>query len=259
MAKLPTASVDPSVDKAGFTFKEEEELNPKIVLTIFGGKGTGKTSLAFTAPGNLSCMSYDKKSAIIKKEQFDDDSRIKVYDAVKFYKYDKEEITASAFKSYDFMMYLLDEIKKEGNTDWIIHDGYEIIAKICEMKMRYENNIGPFQGVANLNLWKGRRLDIRRLHNKSLEAANKGVIYTTYTDKDEVVIDGTLMCRKDVPKYTDVIMWETDIVIKTFAERASDELIHLAEVVTSKLSKKIPEITHEVQNEKAFALFKPLA
>lgn len=60
---------------------------------------------------------------------------------------------------------------------------------------------------------------IRQIHHKALKTAKKGLIYTCYTDKDEIVKDGEFVTKKDVPRWVDCIMYETDCVVKVEANR----------------------------------------
>jgi hypothetical protein len=196
-----------------FTF-EEEAPSGKIVYTIYGMKGNGKTYLAFTFPGSKCCLSFDHKSAIVKATSFKDD-QVKVYDAVRHMSEATPlEFLESSEKTFKFVLELLDFIKKENKPDWIILDGLEIMQQVAEMVMRARNNIGPYQGIANKNIWKERRIYLRQIHRKALDAAKLGVIYTTYTDKDEIVESGDFVTKKDVPKWIDAVMYETDVVIR---------------------------------------------
>jgi hypothetical protein len=200
---------------------DEEEVSGKQITTIYGLKGNGKTSLAFSFPGTIACLSFDHKSAMIKANMFDNDKRIKVYNAIK---YQNESSPAQTLESseitFKYVSYLLSELNK-AKPDWIVIDGIEVLQQICEMVMRSRNNIMPYQGIANPNIWKERRLYIRQVHRQAVEACKMGVIYTTYTDKDELIENGTLLTKKTIPKWVDAIMTETDDVIHI--EASSDK------------------------------------
>ena len=117
--------------------------------------------------------------------------RIKVFDAVRYHDMSSTETwLESSDRTFRYINSLLDHIKEEVKPDWIVIDGLEIYNQIAEMTMRYRNNLLPYQGVANMNLWKERRLYIRQLHYKALEIAKRGIIYTTYSEKDKVIVDG---------------------------------------------------------------------
>lgn len=214
-AKVPSplAKKEPAVEGAELELAEAKG-TAKSTLMDYGLKGSGKTYLAFSFPGKIACLSFDKKSLPIKQYSFNNDERIRVFDAIALMDYSSPEAwTESADKSFKRLNILIDKIA-EWEPDWIVIDGSEILQQICEMTMRYRNNLMAFQGIANRNIWKERRMYIRQIHNKCFEAAKKGVIYTTYTSKDEIIKEGEFVTKDDVPKWVDCILWETDVVIK---------------------------------------------
>lgn len=228
---------------------EEEETLGKAVITIYGNKGEGKTTLALGIDGKIVALSFDNKTALIKYNMYNGDKRIKVFNAVKYFSEDPNEYTTSAKKTYKYVIAILKKVK-EIKPDWIIIDGTEIMMRIAEQVMREMNNLSPFQGVVNRNIWKYRRLVIRNIHRKALDAAQKGVIYTTYTTKDEIVEEGTIVSKKDVPQYYDILLWETDVVIKAYSEFNEDnDKRFYARIDSSKLKEfetgKIYDVTNK--------------
>jgi len=194
---------------------------PKLVITIYGEKGHGKTAIAMAPALNgdkVAVISYDRKSMATKFNVYSNIDNIKVWDGVKYYSREARNITQSAVVTYKYIMKLLETKFAGFNPDWIVHDGMERLHEICEMKMRYENDLGPVQGFANKNLWKERRYNLNEIHLRSMDAANKGVIYTTYYDMLETRRDGEVVDRRKVPKWIDAIMQETDIVIEALQE-----------------------------------------
>jgi len=166
-----------------------------------------------------------------------DKERVKVYDAIRYMDSASAEMhLEGSERSFRYLNILLDHIKDNWDPDWIALDGSEILQQMCEMTMRYRNNLMPFQGIANRNLWKERRMYIRQIHHKALGVAKKGLIYTCYTDKDEVVKDGEFVTKKDVPRWVDVIMYETDCVIKVETSREKTGQRFFATVESSKAS-----------------------
>jgi len=200
---------------------------------------TGKTTTALSFPGEILVLSFDRKSAIIKHNMFNDDPRIHVFDIVKYMDYTTpESMVASAEKTFNYLNALLDNYTtRYPRPDWVVIDGAQIFQQIAEWTMRYRHNLGPFDGIANLNLWKERRMYIRQIHNKALNLAKRGVIYSTYVEKDEVVIKGEIVTRKDTPAWIDVLIYETDYVLYTYYDE-SKKTYHVR-VVSSKNDRRV--------------------
>ncbi|RLC34375.1 MAG: hypothetical protein DRZ76_02780 [Candidatus Nealsonbacteria bacterium] len=204
-----------------FQFKTAEPTD-KVVITVYGEKGDGKTTFALSFPGKIAVLSFDNKTTNVWKYVYKTDPRIKVYNVTEYLEEDPQKYIQSSEWTYEYINFVLDEIKKVEKPDWIIIDGLEILAKIAEMVMRGRNGLTPFQGVVNRNIWKERRLYIRNIHRKALDASKRGVIYTTYTDRDEIIQEGETVSKVVVPKWTDVVLWETDIVVHIYTKQEDD-------------------------------------
>jgi hypothetical protein len=240
--KTPSEPVKPikinekTIEVAG----EQYDLSPdkggrKLIITDYGLKGDGKTSFALSFPGRIACLSFDRKSKQVWEEMYNKDQRIVVYDAIRYLDKTSGALwLKTADKTFKYVMLLLDEVIRTTKPDWIVIDGAEIFTKLCEMIMRYRNGLQPFQGIRNLNLWKERRMLIDQLHNKCVSIAKEGVIYTTYTSKDEVIEDGQFVARKDVPRWIDAIMLYTDVVVRVRSKSGKDGRIYTAEIESSK-------------------------
>ena len=183
----------------------------KHVITIYGRKGDGKTTLAFSFPGTIACLTFDNKSQAIKDFAKQSD-RITVYDAVRYLdKWTPDAWLSSSETNWRYINHLIDHMPE---ADWVIVDGGEIFHTMAEMVMRYRNNLMPFQGISNRNVWKERKMYIDQLFRKCLAKSKKGIIWTSYIDKDEIVKDGEFIAKQDVPKWVDSVLYETDVVIK---------------------------------------------
>ena len=53
--------------------------------TIYGHKGHGKTFLAYSFPGNISVLSFDRKGVPVKDLAYGGADRLKVFDAVRYH------------------------------------------------------------------------------------------------------------------------------------------------------------------------------
>ncbi len=214
----------------------------KIAIMDYGLKGEGKTTIALgsvtiTKQGDaptVFAISLDRQTAPIKRRVFQNDSRIKVFDVISEVNYSSPaQYLSSSEEAFNYIQDLIRDVIKPAKPDFIIIDGSEILQKICEMVMRSRNNLMPFQGISNLNLWKERQMYLRQIHNLAMEAAAKGVIYTAYVEKDEIIEDGNFKSKKDHPKWIDVIMMETSLVIRAKTERGNDGQLHFIAYVES--------------------------
>ena len=228
--RKPPSPISP-IPAGKFDLSEDKGMG-KVVLVIYGLKGNGKTYASMTLPGSIAVISFDRKALMVKNILNKPD--VRVFDGIRYMDWgDPEKVTESAEITYAYLNKILDEISKNP-PDWIVIDGSEIFQTICEYVMRYRNNILPFQGIANLNLWKERRLYIRQIHERSIQIAKRGLVYTTYVDKDEIVEEGDIRTKKDVPRWIDAILYETDIVIKVEGRQQPSGRQFIAEVESSK-------------------------
>lgn len=222
-----------------FSFEEEETAPVKEVYLIFGRKGEGKTTLAMSFPGEIVVLSFDRKSAIIKATRYNNDPRIHVFDVTKYMDSSSPAmVVKSAEKTFIYIDKLLDYVAEKIKPDWIVIDGAELFQQVCEFTMRARHGLEAFQGISNLNLWKERRLYIRQIHNKALNIAKRGIIYTTYVGVEERVVQGDVVDRKEIPKWIDVIKYETDYVLRVEYDELNKRF--RVRVIGSKNDAKLP-------------------
>lgn len=240
MKEKVTVNEDPPNPDFSFdTAVEEGKIDdPKEVITIFGQKGVGKTATALGIPGSMYVLSFDDKSSRVKNNMYPSRKDITVLNAVKYLTHEKTKYLDSSKKTYDYVVFLLEKIIENGGSDWIVFDGEEILVKICEMTMRFDNGLAPFQGIANFSLWNYRNLMVSALHDIAVRASKRGIIYTTYIEKDELVESGQIIRKKDAPKWVDTVMHKTDHVLKvenSFEEGKGQRI--LVTVVTAKTNR----------------------
>lgn len=183
-------------------------------IMIYGDKGTGKTTLAFTADGTIACLSFDQQSNIIKKEMFANDSRITIFDAVRYYsQIDQDAILVSSTLTYTYILHLLSHAIKDIHPDWIVIDGLEKMKELAEYKMRGANNLRPFENFANWGYWHERTFYMDQIDREAKRVAKKGVIYTSYIYFRRVVNDQGEKITEE-PKWAGNTKEKTRIVIK---------------------------------------------
>jgi len=224
---LPEVKVE-TVPDDEFDYSEDEGTGAEII-TIYGDKGTGKTMLAMTKGRDknesMDVLSFDKMAAPIKQLYFSDDKvknedgieedRIHVYNCIKYLRRNTREaylVSCETVMRYSFG--ILDNIVSKRRPDWIVVDAGGVLNQIAEMTMRARNNLLPFQGIKNRNIWKERTLYLDQIHTKCVEYSKKGVIYTFYPNRAEIMVEGEVVDTLDNPKWIGSILEQTHVVIK---------------------------------------------
>lgn len=225
-------------EKIEFDFNEEEN-SQKLIYTIFGDKGSGKTTSALSFDGRIVAISFDHKTVTIKNNFYNNEKPIKVYDGVRYYEKTPDKILKTAKITYEYVTQILQKFvnaPEENKPDWILIDGLEIINSVCEMAMRNDRGYKPFAGISNMNDWKYRNIMMDQIHNYSYNACKKGVIYTTYSKIENLEVEnGEIVLSKEIPKWFGNVMLETDIVLKTFIRQGKDgQQIYMVDVKSSK-------------------------
>ena len=208
------------------------------VYTIYGNKGNGKTFLCYSFPGDIAVLSFDGKSYSIKKHQYDNEERIRVYNA----REKLDETSAEAWlRTSDLTLRHVNNIVEQLSNgtlpkpDWIVIDGQDAYTQISEMTMRYRNNLQPYQGIPNPSIWKERRQYLRQLHYSALKAAKRGIIYTVYIDsKPSQIVAGNVVQQREKPKWLDVVESESDIVLKVESDVTENGSVYNCYVDSSK-------------------------
>jgi hypothetical protein len=240
----PTAPTKPKFD-----FSTANKTGSKRVIMIYGDKNTGKTNVLEAFAGNtqdtMAIISMDNQSASIWENFYESTERIQIWDGVKYFIENPSErvkIPESAFNNFNYIIELLNTVIKD-KYDWVAIDGLSILAQVAEQVMRYENSLGATQGFSNFNLWKERGYHLRTIHRLLYNLAKKGVIYTTYGEfQIEEVEGGQTVKGKTKPKWFDVIMQETEVIIHTWdTEDKVGNSKYFYKIESSKVPKFLPK------------------
>lgn len=228
----------------------------KKVITVYGHKNDAKTATAMGVAKRgekVAVLSFDLKSDrpteldFVKKSGVD----YKVFNAILYLDKSTPDLyQTTAEKTYVFVLKLLAGIKEKYQPDWVIIDGSEFLNKILEQVMRKRNGVMPYQGVANQNIWKERTQYIDDVHKQAMDAATKGIIYTTYVAKDSVVKDGVVVQQKDMPKWLGDVMSQTDVIIRVVTEITGGKAEYKAIIESSKFPREYPPKEYIITNKR---------
>lgn len=211
--------------------------NIKIVktITIYGEKGVGKTynSLSFLKDNESAFIfSFDEQSRIIAEEYFKD-KKIEVYDAIVNPRFvlkrigDELKSEESVENSHKNIQLLYNKILsiKDGEYDFIIVDGGNILEKMCEGEMRYLNNIKSYnERFPNLSLWNDRNSATGEIFNLCKQKAKKALIYTVYPMKNIMKkVEGEDYEFNEQPEWSKEIKHKTNITLRIKADDYIDK------------------------------------
>lgn len=230
-------STNPSIPEIDTSKEADVEDITKLIATIVGEKGDGKTTIAMTFPGKIFALSYDHKTERVAKQfvrlGLKKQEDIHVANPMKYRFGFVDDQCAAGYLNTLEAVKILGNIEP-GKWDFILFDGTEIMIKQAEMKMRYENNIPPNAGIANRSLWNDRRMTLQRLYDMAHKIANVGVIFTAYWDYADDSDDNGKEAKKKNPKWTDVVKHETDLLIEASHQVYNGKATFFADIITSK-------------------------
>jgi hypothetical protein len=255
--KLPTPLPKPASPLEDLLEKEEvveEEIKPddkpipKVAILIASEKSEGKTTAAYSFPGEMVVLAYDDKALSAKfGSVVKNGKRIDVYLLNKYYQpkdSSDEEIGKAAQKVIDMTAKVLSKLENSGEKpDWIVIDNFEAFIRWAEWAGRYRRRIPIFQkgakpGQDYWGVYDERNAHIKMLWHRAFGLAKMGVIYTTYIKEVESVITGI----KQVPKWVDAVKYETDhhiVVWKEFDEEGQPR--YYAKILGTKDEKNFPD------------------
>jgi len=231
----PFGGKQPSLEDE-FAKQKPSSSGKNLSSMIYGKKGTGKTLTALSLPGKIFAISLDQQTAIIHEDFYNKDPRIEVWDGIEFFNSkDPETKLESAVKTVEYINWLLENPCKKFQPDWILFDGTERLSHVCEMAMRAQEKLLPYEGVKNRNAWKYRNDLINNFVQRATQIARLGVVYTAFTEI-ETVTTAMEEEKREGPKWAGDIEQKTQIVIKTTSTQIQNGRAFIAEVESSKVS-----------------------
>ncbi|MEE9215648.1 MAG: AAA family ATPase [Thermodesulfobacteriota bacterium] len=201
-----------------------EDVPKGDVWTIYGSKGSGKTSLAMSFPGELVVVQFDETSSIVWEQQFNCDPRIKIVDVTSLADFD-DPITflESSNRIMGYVNEVMNDVKKNGGVDRVILDNVEVYMEYAENAMRYYHNLKMSEGFSEFAYWKTRNMFLKQLHAKSYAVAKQGVIYTTYPFIEETIKRFGKSEKTKKPRWKDAIEKNTQNLVEVFYEESENE------------------------------------
>lgn len=226
---------------------EEEE---GLGIMIYGGKGDGKTSLAYSVlrldpNAKIAVLSFDLQSNRIKKEMYNSNPNITVFDPQKYRtKESDDDNLQSAVRTFEYIRHLLtpknlnnpfDGAIYKLKPDYILFDGLEIWKEICEMAMRAQLRYRPYEHFADWDAWRKRTDMMDDIDTIAKKLAKKAVIYTGYVKMQEVKDKAGNVTSIKEPKWAGNTKTRTGVVIYVESETTASGRTYYATVESSKI------------------------
>lgn len=244
-----SSTLKPAGSSAKYDYTPEKP-SSKLAFTVFGQKGSAKTFTAFgITSGRREVISFDHKSVLIAENYYQGED-IVVYDGLKYFNESEEQVKRTATITMDYVLNLIMQMR---NPESIIIDGYDRLAFIAQMHMRNIKNLEPYAPVGGGNLgyyWYVRNEILDRVFDTAYTKTKKSVVYTTYSKKDNIIVDGEIFKSVDVAKWTGNLLTQSDVVIKTNFERSKNGNEYLATIESAKTNKLISGKVYNLTNFK---------
>jgi ATP:corrinoid adenosyltransferase len=224
--------------------------NKKPTIVIYGDKGKGKTTAAYSLIRDnekVLVISADGMSDIIAKEFFTR-KNIEIYNTNKYDmivikklpngQYESMISMEAGNKNAQELIIKLQELK-EDEYDWLVVDGMNVLEQnLAEAVMRFKYSLQISDGVKNLSWWRDRSNYINFLFDICLKKAKKGVIYTLYPKiVEKKMTDGEVLEKEEFPHYAADLMYKTLIVLRVDNKKVKGEQRYFVDVITSKLAR----------------------
>jgi len=219
---------------------EQDVGDDKIIVTIYGRKGEGKTAIALAFEGSMAVLSFDNKTARIHKSMYPGKD-VRIWNAVKYWNKTPAHITKTAAVTVEYVDKILSRIAANP-PDWIVVDAMELLNQVAEMNMRYAHDLSPTEGFSNRNWWKERKMTIEHIHSRAKSIAKRGVIYTTFSSIQQIIRNGEVVDTKEVPNWIGIVMEETDVVIKAYSDISASGTHFIAQIDSNKVPVEYPDM-----------------
>ena len=159
-------------------------------IMILGKKGSGKTTLGFSLPGNILGITFEKRGNITKPwtKLFSCNPRFQLFGVSEYInRGNTMAYRDGSNKIYTKVVHLLGRaIALEDKFDWVMIDGLQVTQKVSTQRMMALNSLGAFDNLPTkfLRKWGERTLYLENMViDLAVHAAKKGVIITS---QDEV-------------------------------------------------------------------------
>lgn len=226
-----------------------EEDTDKTVITVWGEKNGAKTATAYGLmyPNDTAVVfSFDHQSKRATNIPFIVASGVKITVLNMMKLEDKSSIAAnlrSANASHQLILSMIAQVEEKLHPDWIIFDCTDEMHKICERVMRSRQALTPYSGTTNQNVWKERNDIMDDIHHKAVNASKKGVIYTVYSEENEIILAGNVLERTKVPKWIASVMREStlDVHAESSFNKLTGKTKYTSTIKASKDQQRYPD------------------
>jgi hypothetical protein len=125
--------------------------------------------------------------------------------------------------------------------DWILFDNLEFFIRLAEFAGKYKRGVAittrPSEGMDVWGAFDIRNIIMNVVYKAAIDIPKQGIIYTLYPKEKEVLLpDGTAK-RVKVPKWFEVLMYETDHQIMVW----KDDDRYFAKIVGTKDEDRFPD------------------
>ena len=238
--QLGGKTIDDEVNRTFWEFPKIEYPYTHFIpafLIIFGQKGSGKSSIALSCPGNILGITFEKRGNLTRPwtKIFSNSDRMQLYGVSEYI----QRTTMTLYRNTSNNAYLkvcelLERARKlEHKFDWVLIDGLQATQKLSTLRMKKLNDVGAFDNLPKnlLTKWGERSVYLENLVIDLASAAStKGVIITSQNVKHKAMF----LTKEEIAKG----MKEEDIPEKepAWKEKVKDDVdtimfTNMAEVV----------------------------